>query len=97
MLSLYKSERFQKELKTYKEQIEKVTDLRLKTTLENYLNKLIAHVKHLDSRHEEMIFTKQVKEMAGDDRDKILEVRKFLDKSIKDYFQANNIKYQQNL
>ena len=97
MLSLYNSERFQTEIKNYKENIEKVTDLRLKTTLENYLNKLISHVKHLDSQHEEMIFTKQVKEMSGDDRDKILEVRKFLDKSIKDYFQANNIKYQQNL
>ena len=97
MLSLYNSEKFQKELKTYKKQIEKVTDLRLKTTLENYLNKLIAHVKHLDSHHEEMIFTKQVKEMGGDDRDKILEIRKTLDRMIKDYFLANNIKLKQSL
>ena len=97
MLSLLKSERFQTEYKNYKELIEQVTDPRLKSTLENHLNKLVAHVKHLDSHHEEMIFTRQIKEMSGDNRDKILEVRRFLNKSIKDYFRANNIKLTQNL
>jgi siroheme synthase (precorrin-2 oxidase/ferrochelatase) len=97
MLSIFNSEKFQTEYKNYKELIEQVTDLRLKSTLENHLNKLVAHVKHLDSHHEEMIFTKQIKEMSGDNRDKILEVRRFLNKSIKDYFRANNIKLTQNL
>jgi siroheme synthase (precorrin-2 oxidase/ferrochelatase) len=97
MLSIFNSEKFQTEYKNYKELIEQVTDLRLKSTLENHLSKLVAHVKHLDSHHEEMIFTKQIKEMSGDNRDKILEVRRFLNKSIKDYFRANNIKLTQNL
>jgi hypothetical protein len=97
MLSIFNSEKFQTEYKNYKELIEQVTDLRLKSTLENHLNKLVAHVKHLDSHHEEMVFTRQIKEMSGDNRDKILEVRRFLNKSIKDYFRANNIKLTQNL
>ena len=43
MLSLYNSERFQSELKSYKEQIEKVSDLRIKSKLENH--KKIRHEK----------------------------------------------------
>lgn len=97
MLSLYKSERFQNELNSYKEKIEKVEDLKIKSHLENYLSKLVAQVKHLDANHEEMIFSKQIKEMSGDNREKIIEIRKVLDKSITDYFKANNIKLQQNL
>lgn len=94
MLSLYNSERFQSELKSYKEQIEKVSDLRIKSKLENHLNRLVSQVKHLDAHHEEMIFTKQIKEMSGDNRDKITEIRKFLDKTLQDY---NQIRLKQNL
>lgn len=97
MLSLYNSERFQNELKTYKEQIDRVTDLRIKSQLENHLAKLVSQVKHLDTHHEEMIFTKQIKEMSGENRDKILDIRKFLDKTIRDYYKANNIKLTQSL
>ena len=91
MLSLLKSERFQNEVKNYKEQIEKVTNPTIKIKLENQLNKLIAQVKHLDSSHEEMIFNKQIRELSGDTRDKITEFRKILDRTLKDYFQANKI------
>jgi len=96
MLSLFNSERFQNEYKTYKEQIEQITDLRLKSKLENHLSKLVSQIKHLDNHHAEMIFTKQIKEMSGDNREKVMEIRRFLDKSIKDYFQANKIKLKQN-
>ena len=91
MLSLLKSERFQNEVNNYKEQIEKVTNPTIKIKLENQLNKLIAQVKHLDSSHEEMIFNKQIRELSGDTRDKIVEFRKILDRTLKDYFQANKI------
>ena len=91
MLSLLKSERFQNEVNNYKEQIEKVTNPTIKIKLENQLNKLIAQVKHLDSSHEEMIFNKQIRELSGDTRDKITEFRKILDRTLKDYFQANKI------
>ena len=91
MLSLLKSERFQNEVKNYKEQIEKVTNPTIKIKLENHLNKLIAQVKHLDSSHEEMIFNKQIRELSGDTRDKIVEFRKILDRTLKDYFQSNKV------
>ena len=97
MLSLFNSERFQNELKTYKNQIDMVKDLRIKSQLENHLAKLVNQVKHLDNHHEEMIFTKQIKEMSGENRDKIQSIRKFLDKTIRDYYKANNIKLPQNL
>lgn len=97
MLSLLKSERFQNEVKDYKQQIEKITSADIKTKAENQLNKLIAQVKHLDSHHEELIFNKQIREMSGDNRNKILEIRRSLDRIIKDYYAANNIKLKQNL
>lgn len=89
MLSLYNSERFQTEIKTYNEQISKIDDLKIKSLLETNLKQLVSHVKHLDSTHEHMIFTKQVKEMSGDNRNKITEIRKLLDRTIKDYFSIN--------
>ena len=48
MLSIYESESFQNDYNNYKNKIEKVTDKSLKNQLENFLNKLVAHVKVLD-------------------------------------------------
>ena len=97
MLSLLNSERFQNELKFYNEKIKQVSDPAVKLKLENHLNKLVSHVKHLDTHHQEMILNKQIREMSRDNRDKITESRKALDKLLKDYFRANNIKLPQNL
>ena len=91
MLSLYKSERFQQEYKDFKTRISRVTDEKLKITLENFLNKLASHTKNLDNQHEEMIFSKQMKSMSNDLRDNILEVRKTLDKKLSDWERANNV------
>jgi|SRR6056300_983467 hypothetical protein len=91
MLSLYKSERFQKEYNDFKTRISRVTDEKLKITLENFLNKLASHARNLDNQHEEMIFSKQMKSMSNDLRDNILEVRKTLDKKLSDWERANNV------
>lgn len=91
MLSLYKSERFQQEYNDFKTRISRVTDEKLKITLENFLNKLASHTKNLDNQHEEMIFSKQMKSMSNDLRDNILEVRKTLDKKLSDWERANNV------
>jgi hypothetical protein len=89
MLSLLKSERFQNEYNDFKNRISKVTDERLKITLENYLNKLVTHAKNLENQHLEMIFSKQMRSMSNDLRDNILEVRKTIDKKLSDWERAN--------
>ena len=45
MLSIYKSEKFQNEYNDFKTRIDKVDDLRLKSTLENLLRQLETKVK----------------------------------------------------
>lgn len=91
MLSIYNSERFQKEYNDFKTRISKVTDEKLKITLENFLNKLATHTKNLDNQHEEMVFSKQMRSMSGDLRDNITEVRKTLDKKLSDWERANSV------
>ena len=85
MLSLYNSEKFQKELKTYKEQIEKISDDTVKKNVENLISKLISEVKRLDSQHEEMIINRQMSSSGQDFKTKITEIRKSIDKKLKDW------------
>ena len=50
MLSLYKSERFQKEYNDFKTRISRVTDEKLKITLENFLNKRWFQSKNMQTQ-----------------------------------------------
>jgi hypothetical protein len=92
MLSLLNSPKFKEEFADYQKRISQITDPTLKKNLENFLNKLINSVKALDSQHEEMIFSKQAPAMGLDARDKILEIRKIIEKRLKDWDQAVNLK-----
>jgi len=85
MLSLYKSEKFQNEVRSFRDRISKVDDLRLKTNLENQLSKLESIVKSLDSQFEEMIYSKQIGSNSNDSRSKISDIRKFLDSKLLDF------------
>jgi ElaB/YqjD/DUF883 family membrane-anchored ribosome-binding protein len=85
MLSLYKSERFQNDLHTYKEEIEKISDDTVKKNVENLISKLVSEVKRLDSQHEEMIINRQMSSMSDDSKTRIMEIRKSIDKKLKDW------------
>lgn len=84
MLSLLESEKFKNEYKNYKEQIDAVTDIATKNQLENFLVKLVAQVKSLDKDHEEMILSKRAR-LGDDNKDKITELRKILNRKLKDW------------
>jgi len=85
MLSIYKSEKFQNEYNDFKTRIDKVDDLRLKSTLENLLRQLETKVKRLDSQHSELIMSRQMKSLGNDIKDELLDLRKSLDKKLKDF------------
>lgn len=85
MLSIYKSEKFQNEYNDFKTRIDKVDDLRLKSTLENLLRQLETKVKRLDSQHSELIMSRQMKSLGSDIKDELLDLRKSLDKKLKDF------------
>ena len=85
MLSIYKSDKFQNEYNDFKTRIDKVDDLRLKSTLENLLRQLETKVKRLDSQHNELIMSRQMKSLGSDIKDELLDLRKSLDKKLKDF------------
>lgn len=84
MLSVYNSEKFKKEYSDFKNRISKIQDLKSKSILENLLLNLERKVKSLDSQHTEIILSRQMKSLGADIKDEILELRKSLDKKIKD-------------
>lgn len=84
MLSLYNSQKFQSELKSFKERSSKITDLKLKSNIENQVSKLEAKVKYMDAQFEEMIYTKQISS-SKDEKSAIADLRKYIDSKLTDY------------
>jgi flagellar biosynthesis chaperone FliJ len=89
MLSLLNSEKFQTEYKNYKQQIDSITDIAIKNQLENFLAKLVSQVKALDENHTEMILSKRAR-LGDDNKDKIIELRKILNRKLRDWAEAAN-------
>ena len=89
MLSLLNSEKFQTEYKNYKQQIDSITDVSIKNQLENFLAKLVSQVKALDEDHTEMILSKRAR-LGDDNRDKITELRKILNRKLRDWNEYTN-------
>ena len=87
MLSLLNSEKFQTEYKNYKQQIDSITDVSIKNQLENFLAKLVSQVKALDEDHTEMLLSKRAR-LGDDNRDKITELRKILNRKLRDWTEA---------
>lgn len=94
MLSLYNSERFQTELKEYKKIIDQIDEMNTKAQIENFVNKLVLEVKSFDKEHETMIFSKNMQN-GSPGRDKILELRKTIDRKINDWKESQRLKSKQ--
>jgi hypothetical protein len=58
----------------------------MKNQLENFLNKLVAHVKAFDKEHAEMIYSKSIR-LGNDHKDGIAEVRKVIERKLRDWDQ----------
>lgn len=95
MLSLFESEKFQNDLHRYQQEIEKIDDNNIKANCNNFLNKLILLVKTFDKQHEQMIFSRDIRDDASG-REDILDVRKSLERKIEEYKKIKKIKASQN-
>jgi ribosomal protein S17E len=87
MLTLLKSERFQKEYKEFFDKINTIENEDLKNQLSGLLSKLVNEVKKLDSRHID-ITSSVTRPDAGDAKMTILELRKTLARRLADYDQS---------
>lgn len=90
MLSLYNSESFQNDLNRFQTDIQNMDDEDVKNNCKNLLSKLISQVKSFDKDHERMIFARDISDQTS--RDEMVNVRKVLEKKIKEYKQIKKLK-----
>ena len=82
-MSLQNNERFQKEIQTYKDFLEKITDETEKKELQKLLNDLIMNVKRMDNMYLDLVYSNQLNTIGSEMREKIKEIRKKIDTKIK--------------
>lgn len=80
---LQKTERFQKDIKEYTAAIEKLPEGHEKLEAKRLLNELVHEVKNMDNMFLDMVYAKQLPSLGSDIKNKIVEIRKSLDKITK--------------
>ena len=80
---LQQTERFQTDIKQYREHIDKMVNEQDKLEATRLLNDLIFAVKNMDNMYVEMVYAKQLPTQGNEMRNKIVEIRKKLDNKIK--------------
>ena len=80
---LQQTERFQTDVKQYRENIDKMLNEQDKLEATRLLNDLIFAVKNMDNMYVEMVYAKQLPTHGNEMRSKIVELRKKLDNKIK--------------
>jgi hypothetical protein len=80
---LQQTERFQTDVKQYRERIDKIVDEQDKLEATRLLNDLIYEVKNMDNMYMDMVFSKQLPSMGGELKNKIVSIRKKLDSKLK--------------
>lgn len=82
--SLENSERFKKEYRDFSDRISKLTDENLKKELSQKLTELLREVRYIDKQHEDIYVQKAIPATVPDSRSKLTELRRFIDKRLKD-------------
>jgi hypothetical protein len=88
MLTLLKSERFQKEYKEFFDKINTIENEDLKKQLSRLLGNLVNEVKKLDSQHID-ISSSVARPDVGDAKMTILELRKTISRRLEEYSKTN--------
>jgi hypothetical protein len=83
-VSLFNSERFQKEYKEFQEKISKIENTTVKENATVLLKKLVAGIKSLDATHQEMFASNQPSTVLSESRSKVTDVRRQLERLLKD-------------
>jgi hypothetical protein len=76
MLSLFKSEQFQKEYQKVKQQIDDSQDQVIKAELTKLLKLLVSEVKAIDQQHQELAGSMRLSNTVNDHKSNLLDIRK---------------------
>jgi hypothetical protein len=83
MLTILRSEKFQKDYEDYKTAISLLTNPDTKKRADQLLTKLVNEVKIIDSRHQELFLTGNVPSRLDESKLNIASIRKQLDRIVK--------------
>jgi pyruvate dehydrogenase complex dehydrogenase (E1) component len=79
---LQRTERFQNDIKNYREAIDRMIDEQGKEEANKLLNNLISEVKNMDNMYVDMVYANQLPTMGNEMREKIFTLRKKLDQKL---------------
>ena len=80
---LQQADRFQTDVKKYNEAIEKIAEEQTKLEAKRLLNDLVYEVKNMDNMYVDMVYAKQLPTIGNEIREKIVGLRKQLNKKLK--------------
>ena len=83
MLTILRSEKFQKDYEDYKTAISLLTNPDTKKRADQLLTKLVNEVKFIDSRHQELFLTGNTPARLDESKMNIASIRKQLDRILK--------------
>lgn len=89
MLTILKSERFQKEYKEFSEQIESISNDSFKSEMISLLGKLVNEVRAIDAQAEEFMMGQKPVQSAAETRTAVIEIRSRIIQKLSDYKEAN--------
>lgn len=86
MLSLRKSNAFQKDYSNWKQQISEITDNeQVHKELSRLLNELVSQVNFLDNQHLDLSTNNRLSAQSSEAKTRIVELRKQIDKRLDEY------------
>lgn len=83
--TLENSERFKTEFNNWKSRIDKVTNDRVKSELNNKMTQLLREVRAVDQQHRDVLMAKQLPNMIADSRNTLSEIRQSIARQLEDY------------
>ena len=89
MLTILKSERFQREYTEFAQQIESITNDAFKSEMTSLLGKLVNEVKAIDSQAQEFMMGQKPVQASTETRNSISEIRSRIIQKLSDYREAN--------
>jgi len=89
-MKLETSEKFKKEFEDYRERIEKISKESLKLELTGLLKEMLSKVRSIDVQHNQLFERKSLPTSVVDTRSNLLEIRRKIDKKLKDWERAES-------
>lgn len=87
-MRLEDNKKFREEFERFQNQISQITNENLKLELSGLLKDMLSEVRLIDQQHNQLFERKSLPTTVVDNRSKLLEIRKKIEKKLKDWSRA---------